>query len=88
MKKMVFSDVVGLVGRDQRRTNFSNVESNSRNNKNWYDFECSKTVQNTEFLDVPEKKVIRAAKTQKVKIKNSYCQRNGSLDRTDPNRLA
>ena len=85
---MVFSDVVGLVGRNQRRTNFSNVESNSRNNKNWYDFEYSKTEQNTEYLDVPEKKVIRAAKTQKVKIKNSYCQRNGSLDRTGPNRLA
>ena len=32
-------------------------------------------------LDVPEKKVIRPAKTQKVKIKNSYCQRNGSLNR-------
>ena len=49
---------------------------------------AQKTEQNTEYLDVPEKKVIRAAKTQKVKIKNSYCQRNGSLDRTGPNRLA
>ena len=83
MKKICFSDVVGLVGRDQRRTNFSNVESNSRNYKNWYELERSKYCLTTEYLDVPEKKVVRAAKTQKVKIKNSYCQRKGSLDRTE-----
>ena len=37
MEKWYFSDVVGLVGRDQRRTDFSNFESNSGNYKNWYE---------------------------------------------------
>jgi len=38
-------------------------------------FPTSNRIPEIIKTDVPEKKVIRAAKTQKVKIKNSYCQR-------------